>query len=65
MKAAKKALTYLFIVGLALLNSLSYSLFIFPNSFAPAGLNGICTMIQYIFGSNVGYMSLWVNIPLA
>lgn len=65
MKAAKKALTYLFIVGLALLNSLSYSLFIFPNSFAPAGLNGICTMIQYIFGINVGYMSLLVNIPLA
>ena len=61
MKLAKKALTYLFIVGLALLNALSYQLFIFPNSFAPSGVNGICTMIQHIFGVNVGYLSL----PLA
>jgi len=65
MKAAKKTMTYLFIVGLATLNALSYQLFIFPNSFAPSGLNGICTMIQHIFGINVGYLSLLVNIPLA
>lgn len=65
MRLAKKALTYLFIVGLALLSSLSYQLFIFPNRFAPAGLNGICTMIQHIFGINVGYLSLIINIPLA
>ena len=65
MKFSKKAVTYLLIVGLALLNATSYQLFIFSNRFAPAGLNGICTMIQHIFGINVGYLSLLINIPLA
>lgn len=61
----KKVTTYCVIVGLALLCALNYELFIFPNQFAPAGLNGICTMIQYVFHINVGYMSMLINIPLA
>ena len=65
MKAFKKAMTYLVIVGIALVGALNYQLFVFPNRFAPAGINGICTMIQYVFGINVGYMSLLINIPLA
>ena len=65
MKLTKKAVTYLLIVGLALLSALSYHIFIFSNRFAPAGLNGICTMIQHLFGINVGYLSLIINIPLA
>jgi uncharacterized membrane-anchored protein YitT (DUF2179 family) len=58
-------LTYFVIVCIAAVNALSYELFIFPNNFAPAGLNGICTMIQYVFGISVGYLSLMINIPLA
>ena len=65
MKLTKKAVTYLLIVGLALLSAMSYQLFIFSNRFAPAGINGICTMIQHIFGINLGYLSLIINIPLA
>ena len=65
MRLAKKGITYLFIVSLALLNALSYQLFIFSNRFAPAGINGICTIIQHIFGINLGYLSLIINIPLA
>ena len=65
MKAFRKGLTYLMIVGVALLCALNYQLFVFPNKFAPAGLNGICTMIQYVFGISVGYLSLLINIPLA
>ena len=65
MKNAKKVLTYLVIMGIALVCALSYQLFIFPNKFAPSGLNGICTMIQYVFGINVGYLSLMINVPLA
>ena len=61
----KKVLTYFVIVVVAVISALNYELFIFPNRFAPAGLNGICTMIQYVFGINVGYMSLIINIPLA
>lgn len=65
MKNAKKFVTYLFIVGVALVYALSYTLFVFPNKFAPAGLSGICTMVQYVFGINVGYLTLIINIPLA
>ena len=65
MKFSKKAVTYLLIVGLALINATSYQLVSFSNRFAPAGLNGIGTMIQHIFGINMGYLSLLINIPLA
>ena len=65
MQKSKKALTYLVIVVVALVCALNYQLFVFPNQFAPAGLNGICTMIQYLSGISVGYMSLIINIPLA
>lgn len=65
MKSFKKPLTILCIVGLALLCAVNYQLFVFPNRFAPAGLNGICTMIQYLSGISVGYLSLLINIPLS
>lgn len=61
----KKILTYLMIVMVALLCALNYQLFVFPNRFAPAGLNGICTMIQHVFGLSIGYLNLLINIPLA
>lgn len=65
MKRMKVALTYLVIAGIALVCALNYELFVFPNHFAPSGLNGICTMIQYLSGISVGYLSLLINIPLA
>ena len=65
MKSAKKALTYAVIVGIATVCALNYQMFIFPNRFAPSGLNGICTMIQYVTGINIGYLSMLINVPLA
>ena len=65
MKTKNKYLTYAVIVGIALIAALNYEIFVFPNKFAPAGLNGICTMIQHVFGISLGYMSLVINIPLA
>ncbi len=61
----KKILTYLVIVVIALTCALNYELFVFPNAFAPSGLNGVCTMIQHLFGIRVGYLSLIINVPLA
>lgn len=52
------------VVLLGILLSLSYEIFIFSNQFAPSGINGIATMIQYKLGFSVGYMSLIINIPL-
>ena len=65
MRTAKKVWTYLVIALVALVASVNYELFVFPNQFAPSGLNGICTMIQHITGISVGYLSLLINVPLA
>lgn len=61
----KKVLTYLMVAAVAIIGALNYQLFIFPNRFAPSGLNGICTMIQYAFHISIGYLSLLINLPLA
>lgn len=49
----------------AALMATNYYVFILPNQFAPAGLSGINTMVQYLFNFSVGYLSLIENIPLA
>lgn len=61
----RKVFTYIIILILAFGNAMSYHLFVFPNRFAPSGLNGLCTIIQELFGLNVGYLSLMINVPLA
>lgn len=63
-KILSKILPFLAVAGVALLLAFNYQLFIVENGFAPAGLNGIATMIQYKTGFSIGYMSLIINIPL-
>ena len=65
MSKLRKLLTYVVIVVIAMIAAVNYEIFVFPNKFAPAGLNGICTMIQHVAGISVGYLSLIINIPLA
>ena len=55
---------YAVTVLLATVMAFNYILFIVPNAFAPAGLNGIATMVQYKLGFSIGWMSLIINIPL-
>ena len=61
----KMVWTYAVIALVAFAAAVNYELFVFPNQFAPSGLNGICTMIQYLTGISVGYLSLLINVPLA
>ncbi len=63
-RTRKKLLSYLFVLMMACLMALNYRVLILENAFAPAGLNGIATMIQYKLNFSVGYMSLLINIPL-
>ena len=56
---------HLVIALMAAVMALNYRIFILPNEFAPSGLSGISTMVQYLFSFSVGYMSLIINIPLA
>ena len=55
---------YVMIIATALIMALCYQIFIFENSFAPAGINGIATMIQYKLHFSVAYLSLLINVPL-
>jgi len=64
-KTRPLALEYFVIALSAVLMALNYQIFILSNAFAPSGINGLATMIQYLFDFSVGYMSLIINIPLA
>jgi len=55
---------YLATICVAVLLAFNYQLFIVENNFAPAGLNGIATMIQYKLNISIGYVALIINIPL-
>ena len=65
MGTLKKVWTYFVIAGVGIIGALNYELFVFPNQFAPSGINGLCTIIQYVFNISVGSLSLLINIPLA
>ncbi len=60
----KKMSQYIAIIIFAFCSALNYNIFVFPNSFAPAGIDGICTMIQDLSHIRIGYLALFVNIPL-
>lgn len=64
-KKRRLAAEYLIISLAAMLLALNYQVFILHNAFAPSGINGLATMIQYLFNFSLGYFSLIVNIPLA
>ena len=61
----KIATSYIIVLIVALVMAVNYQLFVFPNSFAPAGVNGLLTMIQYALGIKVSFASIVINIPLA
>lgn len=63
-KAIKTFFSYAQIIGIAVLLAFNYQLFIVENDFAPAGINGIATMVQYKTGFSIAYMSLLINVPL-
>lgn len=65
MRNFRKVMTYFVIILIALIAAVNYEIFVFPNKFAPAGLNGLCTMVQHLAGISVGFLSLIINIPLA
>lgn len=64
MKKKNIVISYAVVLAMACLMALNYRILILENAFAPAGLNGIATMIQYKLNFSVGYMSLLINVPL-
>ncbi len=64
MLIKKSIKQYLVVIIAAVLLAFNYQLFIVNNGFAPAGINGVATMIQYKTGFSIGYMSIIINVPL-
>ena len=59
-----KISSYISIALISFFSALNYAIFIFPNHFAPAGIDGICTMIQDLSNINIGYLAAIINVPL-
>ena len=60
----KEALNTLLTIVAAALSAFGLHVFVYPASFAPAGIDGVATMLQEITNFNAGYYSLLFNIPL-
>lgn len=60
----KKAASYFYLIIAAVVLAFNYYLFVTENNFAPAGLTGIATMVQYKTGFSISYMSLIISVPL-
>lgn len=46
------------------ISALALHVFVYKNSFAPSGIDGIATMIQELTGWNAGLLSILLNAPL-
>ncbi len=57
-------LQYVLLICLAIIAAFSFEIFVYPNDFAPSGVAGISTMIQYLFGISVGYLTFLINLPM-
>ena len=64
MNTLKRVLPYGYMAIYATFWAFAFRILITPNSFAPGGVDGICTMIEHLFDINLGYLSLLVNFPL-
>ncbi len=60
----KELLNTLLTIVAAALSAFGLHVFVYPASFAPAGIDGVATMLQEISGMNAGYYSLMINVPL-
>ena len=60
----KQPIQYLCLVFVALFSAMFYEVFVYPNQFAPAGINGFATIIQHLLGISVGYISFVINVPM-
>ena len=57
-------LTYVIITVLAAVDAIVSIILIYPNDFAPVGIQGFIAMIQHLFGISVGYIYIFVNAPM-
>ena len=60
----KEAVNVLLTVVASVVSALGLHIFVFGNSFAPSGIDGIATMLQEMTKINAGLFTLILNLPL-
>lgn len=53
-----------FLLGGAAVYAVAVTTLTAPNNIAPGGVTGVCTMLNYLFGTPIGLMSFLINIPI-
>ena len=61
---SERIVAYTQIILGCLLGALAYPMFLVPNSIAPGGITGIATILNHLFHTPVGLVSLLFNVPL-
>ena len=64
MKFGQLIFDFFIIVASSILSAIGLYTFVNPANFAPSGIDGIAMMSQHLFGINMGYVSLAINVPL-
>lgn len=64
MKKTRIVTDLIVIIISAVISALGLYFFVNPAGFAPSGVDGIAVMTQKLFGINMGYVSLAINVPL-
>lgn len=54
----------LFILAGAVVYAAAVTSLTAPNNIAPGGVTGLCTMLNFLFGTPIGMMSFLINIPI-
>lgn len=64
MKTGQIIIDFIIILVASILSAVGLYTFVNPANFAPSGIDGIALMSQQLFGINMGYVSLAINVPL-
>ncbi len=64
MKIYQTLVDLVIILIAGVLSAIGLYTFVNPANFAPSGIDGIALMTQQLFGINMGYVSLAINVPL-
>ncbi|MBQ8357232.1 MAG: YitT family protein [Clostridia bacterium] len=63
-RARESVLYFLLTLCVALAVAVGMHVFVYPNDFAPSGVDGLATMLQKLTGINAGLFTLAINLPL-
>ena len=67
MRVKKELICIIYLIISSVISALGLHIFVYPYNFAPSGVDGISTMLQYLtdFKVNAGVFNFAINLPLS